>query len=109
MIYLWLKCLLHFCPVIILKTYLFKSSILFAVHNLFDKSLRVLQLPTGCSTFCKSTVSGFIVSSKVQSHVITESSIIFNKYLPFSKQQVARLQIQSLLHELCYLRFLQSL
>ena len=32
-----------------LKTFRFKSSVLFGTHNLLDKSLRVLQLPTHLS------------------------------------------------------------
>ena len=35
-----------FSPAIILKTCIFKSSVLFGTHILLDKSLRVLQLPT---------------------------------------------------------------
>ena len=35
-----------FFAVIILKTFIFKSSVLFETHALLDKSLRVLQLPT---------------------------------------------------------------
>ena len=40
-----------FIPVIILKTYIFKSSVLFGTYNLWDwdKSLRVLQLLTHLS------------------------------------------------------------
>ena len=43
----------HSCyPVIILKTYIFKSSAFFGTHTLLDKSLRVLQLPTHlCNLF----------------------------------------------------------
>ena len=35
-----------FIPIIILDTLRFKSTALFGTHILFDKSLRVLQLPT---------------------------------------------------------------
>ena len=38
-----------FCAVIILKTYIFKSFVLFGTHALLDRSLRVLQLPTHVS------------------------------------------------------------
>ena len=41
--------LLIFILVIMLKTFRFKSSVLFGTHNLLDKSLRVLQLPTHLS------------------------------------------------------------
>ena len=34
-----------FIPVILLKTLRFKSSVLFEMHALLDKSFRVLQLP----------------------------------------------------------------
>ena len=34
-----------FIPVTILKTYKLKFSVLFAIHTLLDRSLRVLQLP----------------------------------------------------------------
>ena len=49
MINLLLKFLIHCFPVIILKTYIFKSKIylvLFGTHSVLDESLRVLQLPT---------------------------------------------------------------
>ena len=36
-------------PVIILKTCIFKFSVLFGTHTLLDKLLRVLQLPTHLS------------------------------------------------------------
>ena len=45
-----------FIPVIILKTGRFKSSVLFGMHILLDRSLRVLKLPTGLS---KLTASGW--------------------------------------------------
>ena len=38
-----------FIPVIMLKTLRFKSSVLFGIHTLLDKSFRVLQLPTHLS------------------------------------------------------------
>ena len=38
-----------FFPVIILKTCVLKSSILFGTHTLLDKSLRVLKLPAHLS------------------------------------------------------------
>ena len=38
-----------FFPVIMLNTIRFKSSVLFGVHTLLDKSLRVLQLQTNLS------------------------------------------------------------
>ena len=38
-----------FIPVIILKTYKFKSSVSFGTHTLLDKSSRVLQVPTHLS------------------------------------------------------------
>ena len=39
-----------FSPVIILKTNIFKPSVLFGIHALLDKSLRVLQLPKHLSS-----------------------------------------------------------
>ena len=45
-----------FISVIILKTGRFKSSVLFGMHILLDRSLRVLKLPTGLS---KLTASGW--------------------------------------------------
>ena len=39
-----------FVPVIMLKTCTFKSFVSFGTHTLFDKSLRVLQLPTHLSS-----------------------------------------------------------
>ena len=41
--------LMSFIPVIMLKTLRFKSSVLFGMHILLDKSLRILQLPTHLS------------------------------------------------------------
>ena len=38
-----------FIPVIMLKTLRFESSVLFGIHTLLDKSVRVLQLPTHLS------------------------------------------------------------
>ena len=38
-----------FFPVIMLKIYIFKSSVLFRTHTLLDTSLRVLQLSTHLS------------------------------------------------------------
>ena len=40
-----------FIPVIMLNTLRFKSSVLFEMHALLDKSLTVLQLPTHLSDF----------------------------------------------------------
>ena len=44
-----------FIPLIILKILRFKSPILFEIHNLLDKSLRILQIPTYLSNL---TVNG---------------------------------------------------
>ena len=49
MIYISLKFSIHFFPVIILKTCIFKSSVLFGAYTLLDKSLRVLESPTHLS------------------------------------------------------------
>ena len=38
-----------FIPVIMLKTPRFKSSVLFGMHTLVDKSIRVLELPNHLS------------------------------------------------------------
>ena len=38
-----------FIPVIILKTYIFKSSVLFGTHSLLDKILKALPRPTHLS------------------------------------------------------------
>ena len=38
-----------FCPVIILNTFIFKSSVSIGAHALLNKSLRVLKLPTHLS------------------------------------------------------------
>ena len=38
-----------FIPVIMLNTLRYKSSALFGIHNLLDKSFRLLQLPTHLS------------------------------------------------------------
>ena len=50
MIYLLLKIFDSFFPGTILKTCIFKSSVLFGIHTLLDKSLRVLQLPASYFT-----------------------------------------------------------
>ena len=44
-----------FIPIIMLNTLRFKSSVLFGMHTLLDKSFRVLQLPTHLSN---STANG---------------------------------------------------
>ena len=43
----------YFFPAIMLKTYIFKSSVLFGTHTLLDKSLRVLQIPTYLSNLTR--------------------------------------------------------
>ena len=43
----------YFFPVIMLKTCIFKSSVLFGTHTLLDKSLRVLQIPTYLSNLTR--------------------------------------------------------
>ena len=42
-------CIISFIPLIILKTFKFKFSVLFRTHTLLDRSSRVLQLPTPLS------------------------------------------------------------
>ena len=43
-------------------------------------------------------VEFYFVVSITSSHLITESSIIFAKYLPFSQRHVVRFQIQTFSH-----------
>ena len=56
MIYVVFNIFNSFIPVIVLKTLIFRSSILFGTHILSDRSLRVLQLPMHLS---KLTANGY--------------------------------------------------